>query len=81
MVKWREANYCNLKLLLIFLVVYGHWIEPYIHQDEALLSQYRFISWIAHGAGHGPWFSFPISLQGSCVIPTPSGEGTETLVY
>ena len=53
MVKWREANYCNLKLLLIFLVVYGHWIEPYIHQDEALLSQYRFIYFF-----HMPVFVF-----------------------
>lgn len=43
MVKMREANYCNLKLLLIFLVVYGHWIELSIHDSEILMLQYRII--------------------------------------
>lgn len=28
MVKLRSAYYCNLKLLLIFLVVWGHLLEP-----------------------------------------------------
>jgi len=31
MVKLREAKYCNLKLLLIYLVVFGHLIEPTGH--------------------------------------------------
>ncbi len=43
MVKMREANYCNLKLFLIFLVVYGHWIELSIHYIEILMLQYRII--------------------------------------
>lgn len=43
MVKMREANYCNLKLFLIFLVVYGHWIELSIHDNEILMLQYRII--------------------------------------
>jgi len=28
MVKRRQAKYCNLKLVLIFLVIFGHMIEP-----------------------------------------------------
>lgn len=39
MVKLRQAGYCNLKLLLLFLVLYGHWIEP---QAQAL-EQYRSV--------------------------------------
>ncbi len=31
MVKLRQAKYCNLKLFLIFLVVFGHLIEPMGH--------------------------------------------------
>lgn len=43
MVKMRDANYCNLKLLLIFLVVYGHWIEASIYESQLLLIQYKII--------------------------------------
>lgn len=43
MVKLRDARYCNLKLLLIFLVVYGHLIEPGIWQSKILMTQYKWI--------------------------------------
>ena len=43
MVKLRDARYCNLKLLLIFLVIYGHLIEPGIWQSKALMTQYKWI--------------------------------------
>ena len=41
MVKLRDARFCNLKLLLIFLVIYGHLIEPGIYQSEVLMTQYK----------------------------------------
>lgn len=53
MVKLRDARYCNLKLLLIFLVIYGHLIEPGIWQSQALMDQYRWIYLF-----HMPLFSF-----------------------
>ena len=53
MVKIREAKYCNLKLLLIFLVVYGHLIEWRIYESEVLMMQYRIIYFM-----HMPVFCF-----------------------
>ena len=43
MVKLKDARYCNLKLLLIFLVIYGHLIEPAIYQSKVLMTQYKWI--------------------------------------
>ncbi len=43
MVKLRNAYYCNLKLLLLFLVILGHWIEPEIWSDPDLYRVYRLI--------------------------------------
>lgn len=53
MVKLRNARYCNIKLLLLFLVVYGHWIEPRIWSDAGLMAQYRGIYFL-----HMPLFAF-----------------------
>lgn len=53
MVKLRDARFCNLKLLLIFLVIYGHLIEPGIYQSEVLMTQYKWIYLF-----HMPLFSF-----------------------
>lgn len=53
MVKLRDAQYCNLKLLLIFLVIYGHLIEPGIRNSEVLMVQYRWIYMV-----HMPLFCF-----------------------
>lgn len=53
MVKLRQAGYCNLKLLLLYLVIYGHWIEGRIHSDTLLLTQCRLIYLI-----HMPLFAF-----------------------
>lgn len=53
MIKLRDAGYCNLKLLLIYLVVYGHLIEPVIWRSPPAMAQYR---WIYHV--HMPLFSF-----------------------
>lgn len=53
MVRLRDAGYCNLKLLLIFLVIYGHWIEPWIRSDRLLMDQYRLIYLV-----HMPLFAF-----------------------
>ena len=43
MLKLRDARYCNLKLLLIFLVIYGHLIEPNVWQSKVLMTQYKWI--------------------------------------
>lgn len=53
MIKFRDAQYCNLKLFLIFLVIYGHLIEPKIWNSEILMVQYRWIYLV-----HMPLFSF-----------------------
>lgn len=53
MIKMREARYCNIKLLLIFLVIYGHLIEPQINQNIIVSIQYKFIYLF-----HMPMFSF-----------------------
>lgn len=53
MVKLRDARYCNLKLLLIFLVIYGHLIEPEIWTSKVLMAQYKLIYLF-----HMPLFSF-----------------------
>ncbi|MBE6928605.1 MAG: hypothetical protein E7467_09035 [Ruminococcaceae bacterium] len=53
MVKLRSAYYCNLKLILIFMVIYGHLIEREIWQSEFLMLQYKWIYMI-----HMPMFSF-----------------------
>jgi fucose 4-O-acetylase-like acetyltransferase len=52
-VKLRDAQYCNLKLLLIFLVIYGHLIESMIWQSEVLMVQYRWMYLV-----HMPLFCF-----------------------
>lgn len=53
MVKLRNAHYCNTKLFLIFLVIYGHLIEPWIDKSNVLLQQYRWIYFF-----HMPLFCF-----------------------
>lgn len=53
MIKLREARWCNLKLLLIFCVIYGHLIEPEIDQSPALMAQYKWIYLF-----HMPMFAF-----------------------
>ena len=53
MVKLRDAYYCNLKLFLIFLVVFGHLIEPQIGADPVLYRLYRDIYLF-----HMPLFAF-----------------------
>lgn len=67
MIKLRQAQYCNLKLFLIFLVIYGHLIEPKIYNSDLLTAQYRWIYLI-----HMPMFSFLsglfISRQKECLI-------------
>lgn len=57
MIKLRDARYCNLKVFLIFLVIYGHLIEPYIWTSEILMTQYKWIYLI-----HMPLFSFVSGL-------------------
>lgn len=53
MPKLRNAFYCNLKLLLIFLVILAHWIEPEIWTDPGLYRLYRLIYLV-----HMPLFVF-----------------------
>lgn len=66
MVKLRSAYYCNLKLLLIFLVILGHWIEPEIGSSAVLYRVYRTIYLF-----HMPLFAFLSGLflgsSGSCL--------------
>lgn len=57
MIKRREARYCNIKLLLIFLVIYGHLIEPYIGASSLLMFQYKLIYFF-----HMPLFCFMTGL-------------------
>ena len=57
MVKLRNAYYCNLKLLLIFLVVFGHLIEPQISANPWLYRLYRLIYLF-----HIPLFAFVSGL-------------------
>lgn len=51
--KKRKAVYCNAKVLLMFLVIYGHLIETRIGGNEVLLWQYRIIYSV-----HIPLFAF-----------------------
>lgn len=57
MIKLRDARYCNLKLFLIFLVIYGHLIEPEIWESKVLMAQYKLIYLF-----HMPLFSFMSGL-------------------
>lgn len=57
MVKQREVLYCNVKLLLIFLVIYGHLIEPQIESSAILMFQYKLIYFF-----HMPLFCFMTGL-------------------
>lgn len=53
MVKIRDAHICNVKLLLLLCVVYGHWIEPWIWDSPWRNVVYRLIYLV-----HMPLFSF-----------------------
>ncbi len=52
-IKMRQSRYCNLKLLLLFLVVYGHLIETRIGASTLLRTLYRLIYLV-----HMPLFVF-----------------------
>lgn len=52
-IKQREAFYCNMKLLLIFMVVYGHLLEEIMDNAEPLIQIYRIIYSV-----HMPLFLF-----------------------
>ncbi|MCH5339386.1 MAG: acyltransferase family protein [Acetatifactor sp.] len=52
-IKQREAFYCNMKLLLIFMVVYGHLLEGIMDNAEPLIQIYRIIYSV-----HMPLFLF-----------------------
>ena len=52
-IKQREAFYCNVKLLLMFMVVYGHMIEGMTDSVEPLMQVYRVIYSV-----HMPLFLF-----------------------
>lgn len=66
MIKLRNAYYCNLKLILIWLVIFAHWIEPQIRASTPLLHTYRWIYLV-----HMPLFSFLSGLflrsSGDCL--------------
>ena len=57
MIKLRNARYCNLKLILIFLVVYGHLIENMTESSYAAELLYRTIYFL-----HMPVFAFTSGL-------------------
>ena len=57
MVKLRNAYYCNLKLFLIWLVIFGHLIEPDISASPGLYRLYRLIYLF-----HMPLFAFVSGL-------------------
>lgn len=66
-IKSRNAALCNLKLFLIFCVILGHIIEPWIKEFDVLDWTYRFIY-----AFHMPLFVYvsgllsPKTVQGGC---------------
>lgn len=51
--KLYRAGYCNLRALLMYLVIYGHLIEGRLGESPALQAQYRWIY-----AVHMPAFAF-----------------------
>ena len=51
--KLYRAGYCNLRALLMYLVIYGHLIEGRLGESPALQVQYRWIY-----AVHMPAFAF-----------------------
>ncbi len=53
MAKYRDPYVCNLKLLLIFLVIFGHLLEPHIGADALARGLYQFIYIF-----HMPLFAF-----------------------
>lgn len=57
MISLREAKYCNLKSVLIYLVVLGHMIEPRIGTSRILETVYRLIYTF-----HMPMFAFLTGL-------------------
>lgn len=66
MIKFRNAYYCNLKLLLLYLVILCHLIEPQIGADPAAYRFYRFVYLF-----HMPLFCFVSGLfvrsSGGCL--------------
>lgn len=52
-IKSRDSGYCNIKVLLMFLVVYGHLIEEKIGESGILLQIYKLIYMV-----HMPLFVF-----------------------
>lgn len=65
MIAVRNASYCNLKLIMIYLVVLGHMIEPQIETSAGLRLVYQLIY-----SFHMPMFAFLTGLfvqsQESC---------------
>lgn len=57
MMKFRTAFYCNLKLILLYLVILCHLIEPQIRSDPAAYRFYRFVYLF-----HMPLFCFVSGL-------------------
>lgn len=51
--KSYRAGYCNLRALLMYLVIYGHLIEGRLAESPALQAQYRWIYGV-----HMPAFAF-----------------------
>ena len=68
--KERDAYYCNLKFILLFLVVFGHWIELYISCVVWVAVVYRVIYTV-----HMPLFIF---LSGTFLN---SGDQMKTQTY
>lgn len=52
-IKQRDVSFCNIKVLLIFLVVFGHLIEVRIGESDVLLVIYKLIYSV-----HMPLFVF-----------------------
>lgn len=60
-IKRRDPYICNIKAFLIFLVVFGHAIEPYIDRPEINII-YRIIY-----AFHMPLFVFTLVHGGNAL--------------
>lgn len=65
--KTRDTYWDSLKFVLIFLVVLGHMIEPYITSSKVILAVYNFIYLF-----HMPLFVF-VSGRFSVMKERPTG--------
>ena len=77
LIKSRDGTYCNLKLFLVFCVICGHVIEPWINEFAVLEWAYRFFY-----AFHMPLFIYLSGLFSPRTVKKALGSaGKIFLIY